>query len=217
MDQQKAHYDGLHVTGTIPSLKNKGSAPFQSIRYESTIERDEAILLEFDADVLRYYDHPFPIIALFPDGTKHQYTPDFQVIRRASKAIVECKPEKFLDQEDTKRQREIGEAWAAANEHEFILVTDTVLRAGPRLANVKILWRYRLLAVPTAVMVCCFTYLAEHSHRVPFGELAAHLSSPEAPLAHAGTLYSLLFQHLLETDLNQPLTPQSLIWRSAAI
>lgn len=214
MTAQEARRHGARYNGTLYGLKGRGLAPNRPVRFESMTEMDQAILLEHDPTVLEYYDHPFPIIASFPDGTQHQYIPDFLVVRTTGKTIIECKPDAFVDDEATRQQRTIGEAWAAATHHQFLLVTDKDLKTGPRLINVKLLWRYRLLRVPPSHLVRCLSYLDAHLEGVPLGKLAAQISEPEAPLDQACLIYNLLFHHKLEADLEQPLTVESLIKRS---
>lgn len=215
MTTLKAHRRGVRFDGTLYGLKGRGNARHRPVHCDSTTEMDQAILLEEDRTALEYHDHPFTITGSFPDGTKHMYTPDFLVIRATGKELIECKHADYIDDEATRQQRTIGEAWAAAHGYQYRLVTDKDLNAGSRLTNVKLLWRYRLHPVPSSLYVRCFRYLDEHPEGVSFGALTAHLSEPETPRGQAATLYYLLFHHELETDLDQPLTNESLLKRTS--
>lgn len=207
---------GRHIEGTLPSLKQTGEAKYRPVHFEAPLELEQALLLEFDPTVVVYFDHPFPIVGQFPDGTRHPYTPDFQVLYAGKKALIECKPEVLLEDDTTRLHKEIGEAWASANDHEFHLVTDKDLHT-VRLENVKLLWRYRLAQVPLATLLCCDEYLTEHAGGIALGELAGHLASQETTtLAPIFSLYSLLFHNHLESNFEQPLTPTSVVWRSGA-
>lgn len=215
MATKKSQRRGYRYKISIPSLKGRGRAAYREVLVEAPLEMDQALLLECDPTVITYYPQPFPIVAAFPDGSKHQYTPDFLVIRTTGKALIECKPAVFVDDEETRQQRTIGEAWATAHGYTFHLVTDTELTAGSRLRNAKLLWRHRLRKVPIDTLVRCFKCLQAHPQGVPFGKLVAHLSPRESPQDEAGVVYCLLFQHELEADLDQPLTSATLIRRAA--
>lgn len=215
MATKKSQRRGYRYKITIPSLKGRGKAAYREVQVEAPLEMDQAVLLECDPTVIAYFPQPFPIVAEFPDGSKHQYTPDFLVIRPTGNALIECKPAVFVDDDETRQQRMIGEAWATAHGYTFHLVTDTELAAGSRLRNAKLLWRHRLLKVPTDTLVCCFKYLQVYPQGAPFGKLVAHLSSPESSQSEAGVVYCLLFHHELEADLDQPLTSETYIRRAA--
>ena len=215
MAQKKGQRRGYRYKITIPSLKDRGKAPYRMVQVEAPLELDQALLLECDPTVTTYHPHPFPIVAEFPDGSSHQYMPDFLVIRPTGIALIECKPAVFVDDEETKQQRTIGEAWATAHGATFHLVTDTELAAGSRLRNAKLLWRHRLHKVSIDSRMRCFQYLNEHPQGVLFQELVAHLSPAESPMNEAGVVYHLLFQHELEADMDQPLIGESIIRRAA--
>jgi hypothetical protein len=213
--QKKGQRRGYRYKITIPSLKDRGKAPYRMVQVEAPLELDQVMLLECDPTVTTYYAQPFPIVAEFPDGSTHQYTPDFLVIRPAGNELIECKPAVFVDDEETKQQRTIGEAWAAEHGAAFHLVTDKELAAGSQLRNARLLWRHRLHNVSIDSRTRCFQYLNEHPEGVPFQELVAHLSPAESPMSEAGLVYHLLFQHELAADMEQPLTGESIIRRSA--
>lgn len=215
MATKKSQRRGYRYKITIPSLKERGKAAYREVQVEAPLEMDQALLLECDPTVITYYPQPFPIVAEFPDGSKHQYTPDFLVIRPTGNALIECKPAVFVDDEETRQQRTIGEAWATAHGYTFHLVTDTELTAGSRLRNAKLLWRHRLHKVSIDSQVRCFRYLDEHPQGVPFQELVAHLSPAESPMSETGLVYHLLFRHELVADLDRPLTGESIIRRAA--
>jgi TnsA endonuclease N terminal len=134
MGVRRVRNSGENVIGTFPSLKMREQIP-----YESTIERDLLFFLEYDARVVRYQAQPFEIVGSSADGTAHSYIPDFQVIRTDGQEIVECKPAARLNDVHTQQQLALGQTWADTNQHLFVVITDTHLRAGHRLANLKLL------------------------------------------------------------------------------
>ena len=69
--------------------------------WESQIERDFIYLLEFDSEVLSYQEQPLRI-QYVRDGRVHKYTPDFLVKRANRRQIIEVKPERKAQSEESK-------------------------------------------------------------------------------------------------------------------
>ncbi len=176
------------------------------------MERDLLYFLEFDNDVIDYHAHPFTISSVKHNGMADYYTPNFQVIRTDAKSIIVCKPTSHINDPNTKRQIALTEAWAATNDHDFVLITDSDLREGHRLANLKLLWRYSRLNIPYAHIAQCLEMLNSEPAGLPLGVITSRLANIEGSLVHAPTLYHLLFKHILVTNLENPLTPASKLW-----
>jgi hypothetical protein len=204
---------GGNIIGSFPSLKME---PLQ-IDYESTIERDLLPFHEYDPTVIAYYAQPMVIVGTDMEGEKRRYTPDFLVIRTSCKEIVECKPETLINGPDAQRQIYMGQAWADANSHDFVIVTDTSLHRDHTLANLKLFWRYARLKVPTVVVERCITHLKASSGGVAFEDLAIYLSSvtdtqgTQQPFEQAPYIYSMLFRHVLQVDLARPITSTTMM------
>ncbi len=198
--RQVRNYGG-NVIGSFPSFKLHKKIP-----YESTIERDLLFFLEYDPTIVDYQAQPFVITNTSLDGTSHTYTPDFFVLRTTGKEIVECKPAHHIQQDHTKQQIAIGQTWADVNDHTFVLITDVDLRTGPRLANLKVLWRYRQLVPPPSFLEQCRLLLSPYPGGLTLETLSTLLRETFASLPLLPHLYALLFQHLLSADLTQPLS-----------
>lgn len=203
---------GGNIIGSFSSLKMK-----KSVKYESTIERDFLYHLEYDSTVIAYHAQPMIITATDSEGKEHSYIPDFQVVRTHRKEIVECKPEELLDQPHTQQQKQIGEAWAYANGHHFVMVTNTDLRKDHTLANLKLLWRYSRLTVPTAIATRCITHLRTQPAGATFATITHFLvsiaddSEMQQAYKQAPLVYSMLFHHILQIDLTMPITPTTIL------
>ncbi len=195
-----------NIIGSFPSLKNGHPVP-----YESTIERDLLFFLEYDPAVLRYEMQPFVIAGTDAEGKPQQYTPDVLVERASGKALVECKPAALVDEARAQRQIALGHQWAAANAHEFVVITDADLRTGPRLANLKLLWRYARLAVPHPVTERCLAVLQHHPSGLTWTQLLGQLDGCVPALTLPPSLFHLLFRHVLQADLNTALGPESVV------
>ncbi len=218
MPVRKVSNRGGNITGSFPS-QIKG----EKILYESTIERDYVYFLKFDPSVLTYRAQPMVITGTDTEGNEHRYIPDFLVVRTDRKEIVECKPEDLLDHPHTRQQIQLGEAWAAANNHHFVIVTDTVLRKDHTLANLKLFWRFCRVSVPTAVLARCIDHLKVQPKGMDFEDLTQFLASladsPEMqqPYRQAPYIYSMLFHHILQADLTKPIAPATILQLSSAL
>jgi hypothetical protein len=191
--------------------------------YESTIERDLVFFFKFDPSVVTYHAQPMVITGTDTEGNAHSYIPDFQVVRTDRKEIVECKPEELLDHPHTRQQIQMGEVWAAANNHQFVIVTDTELRKDHTLANLKLLWRYCRTAVPTAMLASCIAHLKAQPKGIAFEDVARFLASiadsPEMqqPYRQAPFIYSMLFHHILQADLTKLISPVTILRLSSTL
>ncbi len=215
MPVRKVSNRGGNVTGSFPS-QIKG----EKVMYESTIERDYVFVLKFDPSVLTYRAQPMVIT---DEGNIHTYTPDFLVVRTDRKEIVECKPEALLDHPHTRQQIQIGEAWAEANNHHFVIVTDTELRKDHTLSNLKLFFRYCRVAVPTVMLASCIAHLKTRPGGIAFEDIARFLTSladtPEMqqPYRQAPFIYSMLFHHILQVDLTKPISPATILQLSSSL
>jgi hypothetical protein len=203
---RKVSNRGGNIIGAFPSIKNN-----KTVHYESTIERDFLFFLEYDQDVLSYELQPFVIEGKSEDGKHRSYTPDVLISRPTGKELVECKPASRLQDPHSQRQFALGQAWCDANDYDYIIITEKHLRTSPQLANLKLLWRYSRLNIPLAAIERIYLTLAPFPEGLPLFSLAQHLNSYFINSSPQSILYSLLFQHILITDLYQPLMPDSVI------
>jgi hypothetical protein len=144
--------------------------------------------LEFEHDLITWYkEQPFTLLAQFEDGTARRYKPDCLVAYKdSSMLLIECKPAARLENAHTRRQIAIGQAWAESTGHTFTVITDAALRDGPKLANVKLLFRYARLQVSQRDKDACIACLREYPQGMSFFGLTAHLYRVYAR-AHQGT------------------------------
>lgn len=213
MPVRKVSNRGGNIIGSFPP-QIKG----EKVRYESTIERDLVYFFKFDPTVITYHAQPMVITGTDAEGNTHTYTPDFLVVRTDRKEIIECKPEALLNSSHAQQQIAIGSEWAANNNHDFAIVTDTNLHAGHTLENLKILWRYSRQTVPTATLRRCIEYMERHPEGVSFQDLALYLSTvatqaAQQPFMQAPFIYNMLFRHILSVELTVPFIPTTLLRR----
>lgn len=170
------------------------------IGFESWLERDHLMLLDFDPAVTAIASQPFWLSWTGAGGKARRHAPDYFARRADGTAIVvDCRPE---DRRGEPRDRE---AFAAA-----------------RQASEAAGWEYRLAGGCDPVLVANVRWLAGYRHprhRVP--GIAARLLEAAAgpvplmglaalagdPLAVLPVLFHLLWRHELEAGLLIPLHP----------
>jgi hypothetical protein len=201
---------GGNIIGWCLSPKN-GIGTQQ--RYHSTIERDLNPFLAAAEDILGYGYHPFKILSYAYKGEFHPYTPDVEAIRKASKQLLECKPETELGSDDVKRQVTIGRAWSYEHQYdELWVVTDKMLRTGPKLETLKKLFRFHRKSIDFSTLTATKDILRAHPDGVRLADLLVTLSGNETDFHHLPDIFSLIWQHILDIDLDHPLDHESLVW-----
>lgn len=185
------------IRGDFPSLKLG-----RMVRYHSTIERDLLYFLEFWQVVTWYREQPMTIERVMGDGRCRRYTPDYEIHEGNSRILAECKPTDRLSSSQAQQQRDIGQAWAEENGYRFVTFTDTKLRTGHLLANLKLLWRYARLREKQLTLV--ILNHIRHNQQGSIHMLYETLQHP--PQDVLPTVCYLLFHHQLEANLHHPLT-----------
>lgn len=190
------------IRGDFPSLKLD-----RMVSYSSTIERDLLYFLEFWPHVIWYQEQPMTIEKTMLNGQVRRYTPDFEIHEGETKSIIECKPEARLESSHAQQQRKIGQKWADENDYNFVTITDTELRTGYQLTNLKLFWRYaRQQHLMRQQQVT--TTIGQQEMSVETLCQCLQLSAYEA----VPTVCHLLFHHQLEMELSQLFTTGSLFW-----
>ncbi|MGG6229359.1 TnsA endonuclease N-terminal domain-containing protein [Tenacibaculum sp. SDUM215027] len=129
------------LSGHITSLKNNSI-----VKFESSLERDYSIILEFNYKVRNYLEQPIVIEYLYK-GKKRRYTPDFLVKEIDSiyaGKLIEVKYKKELEEKKETLEPKFNAAkeFCKKNNLVFEVVTENEIRTD-YLENCKFLWRYR--------------------------------------------------------------------------
>jgi hypothetical protein len=190
------------VIGRFPSVKMG-----RAIWWESQIERDYIYLLEIDPDVVAYKEQPFRIkLEMF--GSKRSYVPDFLVVRRSGKQIVEVKPVEKVTTEENSLLFPVMREMAAEQRYEYVVVTDGMIRVQPRLNNIKLLFRYARTEIRPQHQLAIIKFVQDHP--------AACIAEAREFLKGEGisprVLYSLLYWNVVKIDLDQRIDATSHIW-----
>jgi hypothetical protein len=144
------------VIGRFPSVKMG-----RAIWWESQIEGDYIYLLEIDPDVVAYKEQPFRI-KLEMSGSKRSYVPDFLVVRKSGRQIVEVKPVEKVTTEENSLLFPVVRQIAAEQRYQYVVVTDGMIRVQPRLNNIKLLFRYARTEIRPQHQLAIINLLQDH-------------------------------------------------------
>lgn len=199
------------LTGRI-ALFAGGSATF-----ESSLERDWLIALDFDPSVVAIRVQPFSIY--YDDGERRRrYTPDIltEVVlpngKRAT-TVYEIKP-----LEDLRNEWHLYRVrFKAAVRHcrskgwRFKIVTEREIRT-PYVDNARFLRRYRAIHEQPQVAQQLFYTLRALGETTPQALLAAAYLTDEKRMGALPELWRLIAVREVRAILNEPLTMLSPIW-----
>jgi hypothetical protein len=173
------------------------------VGFESWLERDHAILLDFDPRVVGFSSQPFRLS--WPEGSRVRlHTPDFFArLDDGSGVVVDCRPA------DRIRPR------------------DAVAFAATERACAEVGWAFRLVDAPEPMFMANVRWLAGYRHpryrlRLLIPRLLEVFATPRPlldgireagdPIAVLPVCYHLLWARQLAADLSVPLEDDSLIW-----
>ncbi|HJQ24667.1 MAG TPA: TnsA endonuclease N-terminal domain-containing protein [Blastocatellia bacterium] len=195
------------IVGKFASLKMR-----RTVSWESQIERDYLYLLEFDTEVLFYLEQPFRIRYLRSNKV-HYYTPDFLVRRKEKKQIIEVKPDAQVKKEENDLLFRTIAPICQQQGYEFLVVTDSMIRASSYLNNIKLLYRYARIPIPAHYQVKCYEFFKTETV-VTLGDLIQFFESQGISRR---VIYGFIYQRILETDLSFPINLNSAITLSKAL
>lgn len=122
----------------------------KTVYWESQLERDAIVLFETDPSIRTYSEQPFTLEYRHA-GRIHHYTPDFKVKRQACRQIVEVKPDKEAALPENQERFALVAKLLLEHGYDFAVLTESEIRIQPRLANAKLLLRYRCTPVTDVV------------------------------------------------------------------
>jgi len=170
------------------------------IQFESLLELDFIYLLEFDPTVTWFAEQPLEIPYEF-EGKIHHYVPDFHIIRDGHDWLIECKPKKFAESDETRRKAAAASTWCDENGWIFCIVTEDEIRSGNRLQNVKFLLNYARFTVHSEDRTRIYTALHQVGSPITITELTHKLESTDQQTTLI-TLYHMAFRHEIEISVD---------------
>jgi len=179
-----------------------------TVWFESNLEKDLLYLLEFDhLDVISFHAQACRIYYRL-GGRPRRYTPDFYVVRKHKKQVIEVKAAAKASEP---KYRELFLIAAEACEKEgleFRVATEKTIRLEPRLDNVKILLKYQRTPLYPQHYILCREFFAGK----PEASLAEAVEFFAARGVGRQTVYSLMRWGALEFDLMSPIDDDSALF-----
>ena len=205
-----------NLTGLVPNTRTSGMTAF-----ESTLERDFLLLLDFDPDVEFFEEQPVKIIYHDAHGQRRTYTPDVLVRYRPHRSQTpQTKPAlyevKYCDDlrqhwAEYRPKFRAAQCYARQQGWRFHVVTERHVRT-PYLENVKFLRPYRTLPINDSYRTQLLSALATLEATDPASLLAAVFQDRWQQAQLLPMLWQLVATRQIGTDLEQPLTMQSGLW-----
>jgi hypothetical protein len=195
--------------GFFPSEKNG-----RPTAWESLIERDYMYLLEFDSYVISYTEQPMTIFYKY-NGREYKYTPDLLVVRKDKTLLIEVKPKekhlKLLEEGKYKAKLTVANSFAKSHNYEFKVVTDEDIRAGDLLSNIKYLFKFSRIHVPSSEFLKIRNELLL-SGELTIDEISQRLANSPLEKKRVKTyVLALLYSQKLITDLHKKINSSSLV------
>ena len=198
------------VTGTMPDGN----------RYESALERDFMLLMQFDPAVDVYTPQPLTVQYKSADGRPRRYTPDGLIEWRSDLSLHDSRPVlveiKYREAFDGK-WKEWRERCRAVNEYVndrgwlFEIHTERDIRT-PALENVRFLLPYLRRTGAPEMEHWLLARLAERVESTPRDLISALYHDKWNQAALIPVLWRLLAERSIGFDITQPLTMHSPIW-----
>jgi TnsA endonuclease N terminal/TnsA endonuclease C terminal len=216
MPVRRVSKNSRSLTGLVPNTRTSSMTAF-----ESSLERDFLLLLDFDPDVEFYEEQPVHIVYYDDTGRRRTYTPDvFVRYRPASSPTTSTKPLlcEVKYREDLRQHWTVyrpkfraAQRYARQQGWRFRLVTERHVRT-PYLENVKFLRPYRTLPVNDHHQSQLLDTLLGLREAAPATLLAAVSQDRWHQAQLLSTLWQLVATQQVHTDLGQPLTMRSRLW-----
>jgi hypothetical protein len=190
--QGQRNYPGFYYAATVDA----------HVVFESWLERDEAMAMDFDPEIVGFACQPFWLFWLDADRVR-SHAPDF-FARRADGAgvVVDCRPQERIGAREelafaaTRRAcQQVGWQFRLVTGHEAVWLGNVRWLAGYR--------HHRHRVEPVASRV-----LKAFAHERPLMEGAAAVGDPIAVLP---VLFHLLWCHRLRADLSHRLDAGTLV------
>ncbi|MGH8493086.1 MAG: hypothetical protein ACRERR_08290 [Moraxellaceae bacterium] len=190
---------GARIRGKFPSAKTG-----RSVHWESLLERDACILLEYSAGIRTYQEQPRKVQVSCAGMADHVQFPDFEIVMADGEiGYVEIKSSRQLILPEVKDRLM---ALQRVLEHEgffYKILTEAEIRREPRLSNLSLLFSYRSSRI-SQIGADLFNRLGSQFRSASLHELTKKLGSVSEVMA-------LLADQYLSFDLDKKLTPNTIL------
>jgi TnsA endonuclease N terminal/TnsA endonuclease C terminal len=205
-----------NITAAVASSKTN-----RSIMAESSLERDFLIILDFDLNVKFFEEQPLTIKFETKDGERRSYTPDFYVEYRTDIAPanrmkpllceIKYRSDLFAGWHLLKPKFKAARLFAKAQGWEFRIVTEVEIRQ-PYLENAKFLRPFRKHETNWDHYEILTGLLKHLRVASPRQLLLAYSEDKWKQAELLSSLWNLIAQKIIRTDLAEELTMDSELW-----
>jgi hypothetical protein len=216
-NRRKIGYTYSSVSGSFPFRSEK------SISFESTLERDLLLLLEYDPRVIDVIEQPVTIEYENANGRNVTYTPDFLVHYRSScslepdssntSRLIEVKPQRVLKTkwQALKPKFKVGTSYAKQQGWRFCIYDEVRIR-GQYLKNIRFINRYKNYQFDQSEghRITNHLKLVGHTaidHLLEF----LYVKNDDKGIALA-QIWSLIAEKVIACDMTLPLNIGTVIW-----
>jgi hypothetical protein len=202
------------VTGRVQTLDG------QTVPFESTLERDLVLLMDFDSQVARITHQPMKIRYRLDSGEERTYTPDYLATFRGSPVRKPARSMlfevKYLDElRDRWQELEVGFRAArmvcAQRRWGFQIADENYIR-DDYLKNVTFLRDYRSYPSDGRSSLMLLQTLQELQVSTPSELLAATFMDLTNRMQAVGAMWRMVANGSIGSNLRQKLTMKSEIW-----
>ncbi|MGH8110150.1 MAG: TnsA endonuclease N-terminal domain-containing protein [Arenimonas sp.] len=214
----------LHSTSPVRAIRTsksnltgRVSVGDDSASFESSLERDWLLILDFLPEVLSLREQPFTIKYEW-NGKVRRYTPD--VVAEYSSAggkinvvVYEVKRREYLRKKwkILKPRFKAAVKFCKARGWKFKIVTEKEIRS-VMLKNACFLRRYRTTVLQPLVREHLLTTMSVLGPTTPQALLEAAYWTDESKMGALAELWKLVCESVIRVDLMKPLTMSTRIW-----
>jgi hypothetical protein len=208
----------VRAIGTSKSnLTGRVSVGDDSASFESSLERDWLLILDFLPEVMSLREQPFTIKYDW-SGKVRRYTPDVvaEYLSASGKidvVVYEVKRREYLKKkwQILKPRFKAAVKFCKARGWKFKIVTEKEIRS-VMLKNARFLRRYRATLIQPLVREHLLTTMSVLGPTTPQTLLEAAYWTDESKMGALAELWKLVCERVIRVDLTKPLTMSTQIW-----
>ena len=203
MSVRKIKKSYISCTGYFASYKNK-----TQVAFESVMERDFYMILEFDDSVCKYEEQPLQINYEYFNGRNRKYTPDTLVTYKdCTKKVFEVKYQSEIDNspELQKKLELLKSEIKTLHNYDFEIFTDTMIDK-VYLDNLKFLYKFVFIPSNDSKTNMIKTIIDTH-HSIKIKEILTEITPDKViQLEYIPYLWNYLFHNKSHINLYEKLT-----------
>lgn len=217
-------YHGFTPARVIPmsrrSMRGTTSVKERRVDFESDLEHDLLVRLDFDPDVEVVYEQPIQLRHRLPRGAWRPYTPDALVRFRDGRIVlmeVKYRTELAKNWLDLRPRFSAATAFcrrALGPRSRFAIQTETRIRR-PDLVGIRFLRAFRNFDVDPTIAGEIGRLLDISGPRAA-SEIAETIGQEALAQPILAQIWALCWRSVLKIDLDRPITPATIVRRASA-